>query len=256
MAGLEIHQIPVLSDNYVYLAGDPETGASAAIDPALAEPVLAALERLGWQLTHILNTHHHWDHVGGNLELKRATGCTVVGSRHDAGRIPGIDVAVAEGDEITVGRQTGRVIEVPGHTAGHIAYWFSDSHAVFCGDALFALGCGRLFEDTAEQMWRSLCKLRALPPETRVFCAHEYTQTNAAFALTIDRDNPALRARAERIRALRAAGKPTVPSTIGEERETNPFLRADDPALQRAVGMAGNDAAAVFAEIRRRKDVF
>jgi hydroxyacylglutathione hydrolase len=253
---LEVHQIPVLSDNYVYLARDPETGACAAVDPAVAGPVLDALDRLGWSLTMILNTHHHHDHVGGNLEIKKATGCTIVGNRADARRIPGIDIDVVEGDEIAIGSQKARVIEISGHTVGHIAYWFEEARTLFCGDTLFALGCGRLFEGTAAQMWSSLGKLRALPDDALVYCAHEYTQSNAAFALTVEPGNPALQARAEEIRALRAAGKPTVPSTMAEERATNPFLRADDEGLKRAAGLAGRDDVAVFAEIRRRKDMF
>ena len=253
---LEVHQIPVLSDNYVYVARDPETGVCAAVDPAVAGPVLDTLDRLGWSLTMILNTHHHHDHVGGNLELKKATGCTIVGNRADARRIPGIDIGVGEGDEVAIGSQKARVIEISGHTVGHIAYWFEVARTLFCGDTLFALGCGRLFEGTAAQMWSSLGKLRALPNDALVYCAHEYTQSNAAFALTVEPGNPALQARAEEVRALRAAGRPTVPSTMAEERATNPFLRADDEGLKRAAGLAGRDDVAVFAEIRRRKDVF
>jgi hydroxyacylglutathione hydrolase len=253
---LEVHQIPVLSDNYVYVARDPETGACAAVDPAVAGPVLDALDRLGWSLTMILNTHHHHDHVGGNLELKNATGCTIFGNRADARRIPGIDVGVGEGDEVAIGSQKARVIEISGHTVGHIAYWFEEARTLFCGDTLFALGCGRLFEGTAAQMWSSLGKLRALPNDTLVYCAHEYTQSNAAFALTVEPGNPALQARTEEVRELRAAGRPTVPSTMAEERATNPFLRADDEGLKRAAGLAGRDDVAVFAEIRRRKDMF
>lgn len=256
MPPLQIHQIPVLSDNYVYLIRDPETQATAAVDPSVAGPVLAALERLGWTLTHILSTHHHHDHVGGNLELKRATGCTIVGNRADAKRIPGLDIAVAEGDEVALGSQKARVIEVYGHTVGHIAYWFRDSAALFCGDTLFALGCGRLFEGTAAQMWSSLDKLRDLPDDTRVYCAHEYTLANAAFALEVDPDNGALRLRADRIRALRADNQPTVPSTLAEERATNPFLRADADDLKRAASLPGGDPVDVFAEIRRQKDEF
>lgn len=253
---LEVHQIPVLSDNYVYVARDPETGVCAAVDPAVAGPVLDTLDRLGWPLTMILNTHHHHDHVGGNLELKKATGCTIVGNRADARRIPGIDIGVGEGDEVAIGSQKARVIEISGHTVGHIAYWFEEARTLFCGDTLFALGCGRLFEGTAAQMWSSLGKLRALPNDALVYCAHEYTQSNAAFALTVEPGNPALQARAEEVRALRAAGRPTVPSTMAEERATNPFLRADDEGLKRAAGLAGRDDVAVFAEIRRRKDMF
>lgn len=256
MAILDIHQIPVLNDNYVYLTRDAEADQCACIDPAVAAPVLATLDRLGWRLTHILNTHHHGDHTGGNMEIKRATGCTIVGNRDDAQRIPGLDVAVSEGDTVALGTQTAEVIEVSGHTVGHIAYWFADSRALFCGDTLFALGCGRLFEGTPAQMWRSLGKLRALPGEARVYCAHEYTEANAAFALSVEPDNRALRDRAERVRLLRAEGRPTVPSTMAEERATNPFLRADNDDLKRAAGLAGRDAVSTFAEIRRRKDVF
>lgn len=255
-AQLQVHQIPVLSDNYVYLARDPETGACAAVDPAVAAPVLAAADALGWHITHILNTHHHGDHVGGNREIKAATGCTIVGSAADARRIPGIDRLAREGDTVAIGAQTARVIEVSGHTVGHIAYWFEDSQAVFCGDTLFSLGCGRLFEGTPAQMWASLEKLRALPPETRVYCAHEYTLANARFALTVDPDNPALKTRAAAVDALRARGEPTVPSTIAEECAANPFLRADSLDLQLAAGLAGADAADAFAAIRRRKDAF
>ncbi|MBK8176534.1 MAG: hydroxyacylglutathione hydrolase [Rhodospirillales bacterium] len=255
MASLQVEQIPVLSDNYIYLARDAQTGACAAIDPAVAPPVLAALERLGWQLSHIFNTHHHHDHVGGNLALKRVTGCVIVGNRHDAARIPGIDLAVEEGDEVALGSSRARVLDVSGHTLGHIAYWFADSAAVFCGDTMFSLGCGRLFEGTPAQMWASLLKLRALPDATRAFCAHEYTESNARFACSIDPDNEALLRRAEDVRALRTRGQPTVPSPIAIERATNPFLRADDPGLQAAVGTVG-DAVATFATIRRRKDVF
>jgi hydroxyacylglutathione hydrolase len=256
MSELQIRQIPVLNDNYVYLLHDAAAGATAVVDPAVAGPVLDALAETGWRLTHILNTHHHGDHVGGNRELKDATGATVVGPRADRDRIPLIDVEVGDGDEYRFGSHVARVFDVPGHTRGHIAYWFEDAQALFCGDTMFMLGCGRLFEGTPQQMWRSLLKLRGLPPETRVYCAHEYTQSNARFALTIDPENAALRQRAREIDAARAAGRPTVPATLAEERRTNPFLRADDPGLQRAVGMAGADPVAVFAEIRHRKDVF
>ncbi|MEX0759348.1 MAG: hydroxyacylglutathione hydrolase [Tistlia sp.] len=256
MAELDIHQIPVLSDNYVYLARCRATGMTAVVDPAVAAPVLAEAARLGWTITHILNTHHHGDHVGGNREIMAATGCTVVGPRADRARIPGISVEVDEGDVYRLGECEAKVFFVPGHTSGHIAYWFEESDALFCGDTLFALGCGRLFEGTPEQMWRSLSKLRVLPPETRVFCAHEYTQANARFALSVDAGNSALRSRAAEIDALRAEGRPTVPSTLGSERATNPFLRADDPALAEALGLAGRDPVSVFTEVRHRKDVF
>ena len=256
MPALEIRQIPVLSDNYVYLVHDPAGGATAAVDPAVVEPVVAALDATGWRLSHVLNTHHHMDHVGGNLALKKRYGCIVVGSRADADRIPGLDLAVGEGDEIEVGAARARVFDVPGHTRGHVAYWFAGDRALFCGDTLFALGCGRLFEGTPEQMWESLAKLRALPGDARVYCAHEYTLANARFALSVDPDNEALAERAREVERARAAGRPTVPSTMAEECATNPFLRPDSATLQATLGLVGAEPAAVFAETRRRKDGF
>ncbi|MGE5475599.1 MAG: hydroxyacylglutathione hydrolase [Bacteroidales bacterium] len=257
MTRVVIEQLAVLSDNYVYLLHEPESGATAVVDPAVAAPVLARLAERGWRLTHILNTHHHHDHTGGNLELKRATGAQVVGARRDAVRIPGIDVEVREGDTFLLGHAAAMVFETPGHTDGHIAFWFPDSQALFCGDTLFSLGCGRLFEGSAEQMWDSLLKLRDLPPDTLVHCAHEYTAANGRFARLVERDNAALSARLELVSRLRAANLPTVPTTLADEKAANPFLRADVPAVARAVGMEpGSEPARVFAELRRRKDVF
>ena len=256
MSKLEIHQIPVLSDNYVYLAHEPRSGATAVVDPAVTQEVLAAARAKGWTITHILNTHHHGDHTGGNLEIKKATGCTIVGPKADKGRIPGIDVEVDEGDTYDLGEARAKVFFVPGHTRGHIAFWFEESDALFCGDTLFAMGCGRLFEGTPAQMWTSLQKLRALPDATRVFCAHEYTQSNGRFALSVEPQNARLVARMKEGVAKRERGEPTVPSTLAEEKATNPFLRPDSIDLQATIGMAGGDLVSVFAETRARKDNF
>lgn len=256
MAALKTHQFPCRSDNYGVLIHDPEAGVTAAIDTPETAAVEKALADTGWTLTHILNTHHHGDHTEGNLALKEATGCTIVGPRGEADRIPGIDVAVGEGDVYRFGTHDATVIETPGHTLGHIAYYFAADKVAFVGDTLFALGCGRVFEGTPEQMWASLSKLMALPGDTTVYCGHEYTQANARFAVTVDPDNAALAARAAEIDAKRARGEPTVPTTIAIELETNPFLRAADPAIQAHLGLAGADPAQVFAEIRRRKDSF
>lgn len=253
---IEIIQIPALSDNYIYLVHEPESRATAAIDPAVAEPVLKALDEMGWKLTHILNTHHHYDHVGGNLELKRKTDCTVIGPGRDRERIPGIAVEVGEGDRVSLGHAQTQVLDVPGHTSGHIAYWFAEDDALFCGDTLFGMGCGRLFEGQPRQMWASLEKIRDLPPATRIYCAHEYTRANGRFALTLEPDNLALVARMARVNDLRSRGLPTVPSTLAEELATNPFLRPDNPAIRSTLQMNNADDWQIFAEIRRLKDEF
>src|SRR5262245_15026710 len=253
---LDIVRIPVLNDNYVWLMREPQSGAVGVVDPAVAGPVLAEAANRRWRITQILTTHHHGDHGSGNREIKEATGCTVVGLRRDRARIPGIDVEVDDGDRYRFGEAEADVVFVPGHTSGHIAYAFREQKALFCGDTLFALGCGRLFEGTPQQMWTSLSRLRALPDDVKVYCAHEYTQSNARFAVTVEADNDKLLKRSAAIAAARAKGEATVPSLLGEEKATNPFLRADVPAVQRAVGPPSGDPVAVFAEVRHRKDVF
>lgn len=253
---LEVFQFPCLSDNYGYLIHDPANNLTATIDTPEVGPINQALEDKGWRLTHILNTHHHFDHAGGNLELKEQWGCTIVGSRNDAERIPGIDVQVGDGDTYQFGDYEAQVFDVSGHTIGHIAFYFASEDVLFSGDALFSLGCGRLFEGSPAQMWESLQKLKALPDSTSVYCAHEYTAANAAFALSVEPDNEALKARAAEIKSLRADGQPTVPSNLGVEKATNPFLRPDSKALQAEIGLSGDDLVAVFAETRKRKDSF
>jgi hydroxyacylglutathione hydrolase len=226
MVMLEVVQIPVLTDNYVYLAHCGLTGATAVIDPAVAEPVLAAAAARGWTISQILNTHWHPDHVGGNAAIVDATGAVVTGPADEATKIPEISRAVTGGDTVRVGAATARVIDVAAHTAGHIAYAFEDDAVLFPGDTLFALGCGRLFEGTPTQMHSALGRLMALAPDTKVYCAHEYTQANARFAVTVEPENEALMARVADIDRLRAADVPTVPFTLADEAATNPFVRA------------------------------
>jgi len=249
-----IEVLPALQDNYIYLLHDPDADVTAAVDPGDAAVVADVLERRGWGLSHIFCTHHHPDHTDGVLALKARYGATVVGAKADAERIPGLDLGVSSGSEVPFGTLTAHVIETPGHTSGHIALWFLEADALFSGDTLFALGCGRLFEGTAAQLWASLVILRGLPDETRLYCGHEYTLSNARFALAVEPGNSALARRATSIAASRARGEATIPSTIGLERQTNPFLRADHPAIQDAVGMAGAPPAEVLAELRRRKN--
>lgn len=254
---LNIHIIPALADNYIYLLHEPCSGETAAVDPAEAEPVLQALQQRGLQLNYVFNTHHHGDHVGANIELKQTTGCRIVGASADRARIPGIDIAVSEGDVLKLGDQPLKVLETPGHTLGHVAYYCSESQALFCGDTLFSMGCGRLFEGSAEQLYQSLQKLASLPAATRVYCAHEYTAANGRFALTLEPENPALQRRAAEVAGLRRQGLPTLPSTLADETACNPFLRTDSAAIRRAVvADAQTPAAEVFARIRRLKDEF
>ncbi len=253
---IEIRQFSCLNDNYGFLIRDRESGVVATVDTPDANAINDELEKAEWTLTHILNTHHHWDHAGGNLALKDKWRCEIIGPKGEADRIPGLDRAVGEGDIIVFGQSRAIVHDTPGHTSGHIIYHFTDDQAAFVGDTIFALGCGRLFEGTPDQMWASLSKIAAMPAETKLYCAHEYTQANAAFALTVDPLNEALKARANEINRLRAAGTPTVPTNVEIELATNPFLRAEDEHLQAALGMSGAGAVEVFAETRQRKDNF
>lgn len=226
---LEIARVPVLNDNYVWLVHDPVSAETVVIDPAVAEPVLAAADARGWRITQIWNTHWHADHTGGNAAIKAATGCTITGPAED-GRIPTLDRIVGEGDSTRLGDSAADVIAVPAHTSGHIAYHLPSEGVVFVGDTLFAMGCGRLFEGTPEQMFANLRRLGALPPETAVYCAHEYTQSNGRYAVVAEPENPDIAARMAQVDAARAAGEATVPTTIALERATNPFMRARDAA--------------------------
>jgi hydroxyacylglutathione hydrolase len=245
-----------LKDNFGVLLHDPATGATAAIDAPEAAPVEAALKAAGWRLTDILVTHHHHDHTGGIEELKARHRCRVVAPDAEADGIPEVDETVREADRVVVGALQARVIETPGHTAGHISYVFPEEKLAFVGDTLFSIGCGRVIEGTAEMLWQSLLKLRALPDDTRVYCGHEYTAANIRFAKTIEPGNAPLIAREAEVARLSAARKPTVPSTMGEEKAANPFLRADRPEVAASVGLADSPAWKVFAEIRERKNRF
>ncbi len=252
---IEIHQFPCLNDNYGYLVHDRDSGQTIAIDTPDAAVYLAEAEKMGWQISEIWNTHWHPDHAGGNLKIKEATGCRIIGPAGEADKIPGIDRRVKGGDLVELGRTHASVIDVPGHTLGHIAFHLPDQEIAFVGDAVFALGCGRVFEGTMEMMWDSLKRIKKLPKKTRLYCAHEYTASNARFAVTIEPENKALKEYVAWVEKRRAEGQPTVPALLERELETNPFLRADLPEMQLAMGHAGN-AAATFGEIRGRKDRF
>lgn len=256
MTTLQIEQFSCRSDNFGILIHDTATGATASIDAPEENPILDVLEQRGWQLTHILVTHHHHDHVEANLALKKKFGAKIFGPRDEADKIPGLDEAVGGGDRFKFQEFDVEVIATPGHTLGHISYYFPGAETAFTADTLFALGCGRIFEGTPAQMHQSLQKLAALPDNTVVYCGHEYTEANAKFALTIDPGNQQLVQRATDIYGLRASGKPTLPTTIGLEKVTNPFLRTDDPQIRQLLGMDNESDEAVFTEIRRRKDRF
>jgi hydroxyacylglutathione hydrolase len=254
MAALEIELVPCLKDNYAYLVHDSDQSLTAVVDPSEPDPVRKALAARGRKLSHILNTHHHFDHTGGNIPLKEAFGATVVGPAKDRDRIPGIDVGVDEGTNWMFGTRDVRVLEIPAHTRAHIAFVVDD--AAFTGDTLFAMGCGRLFEGTPAMMWASLSKLMRLSDATRIFCGHEYTLNNGRFALTLEPQNADLAARMREVEAARARNVPTIPTTLGLEKKTNPFLRPDSTAIRRALNLGEADDVSVFAEMRKRKDSF
>jgi hydroxyacylglutathione hydrolase len=252
----EVHLFKCLKDNYGVLLHDPESGETAAIDAPEAAPVDAALRENKWRLTDILITHHHNDHTAGIEPLKKTYGCRVVAPRREAKRIPGVDITVKDGDVVSVGNTVGRVIETPGHTTGHVSYWFKAEKLVFVGDTLFSIGCGRLLEGNPQMMWESLLKLRNLPLDTQIYCGHEYTAANVHFALTLEPQNPALRNRAEEVLRLCDAHKPTIPTTIAAEKAANPFLRADVPSFAAAIGLPDAQPVEIFATVRARKDRF
>jgi hydroxyacylglutathione hydrolase len=250
----EVRLFTCLADNFGYLIHDPATKATASIDAPEAGPIIKALEREGWNLTDILVTHHHHDHVGGIVELKQKYNCRVVAPHDKKVSIANADQRVANGDVVKVGGLLARVLETPGHTLDHISYVFDSEKTVFAADTLFSIGCGRVFEGNYPMMWESLLKLRALPDDFKLYCGHEYTASNVKFALTVDPNNPALKARAEEVTKLRAANQPTVPTLMGEEKKANVFLRADEPSVAANLHMKGARAAEVFGELRERKN--
>jgi hydroxyacylglutathione hydrolase len=256
MKPLEIEVFSCRSDNFGVLLHDPETGLTASIDAPEEQPILDAAKRRSWTISHIFTTHHHQDHVDANLVLKQRFGCEITGPVTEAIAIPGLDRSFGDGDTFTFGKHRVEVIETPGHTAGHICYYLPDDKLLFAADTLFALGCGRLFERSAADMWHSFQKLSALPDDTSVYFGHEYTLANARFALTVDPENQALHTRAREITALREAGKFTIPTSIGLEKQTNPYFRVNDAALRQHLNMQDATDAEVFAEIRTRKDHF
>lgn len=254
---MKIIIIPARSDNYIYLAHDTASGQTAVVDPAEAEPVLAVLQQNNWQLHTIFNTHHHDDHIHGNFVLKQQTGAKIVAARADQYRIPDIDIAVKHGDSIQLGSTNWQIIATPGHTLNHIVFYSADKQILFTGDTLFSLGCGRLFEGSAEQMWQSLQLLKKLPLNTQVYCAHEYTLANARFALSVEADNQDLIARINTIKALRDQNLATLPTTIEQELATNPFFRENSLRIRKTLGLNTDEPdVKVFARIRQLKDQF
>jgi hydroxyacylglutathione hydrolase len=250
----DIRVFTCLTDNFGYLVHDSESGATASIDAPEAGPIIRALEAEGWKLTDILITHHHGDHVGGVAELKQRYGCRVVAPHDKTSKIADVDQRVANADVVKIGNLLARVVETPGHTLDHISYVFDSDKALFAADTLFSIGCGRVFEGNHPMMWDSLLKLRALPDDFALYCGHEYTASNVRFALSVDPDNAALKARAGEVTRLRADNKPTIPVLLGEEKKANVFLRADDPLIAAQLHMKGASAAEVFGELRERKN--
>lgn len=254
---MDIELIPALSDNYIHLIRDPRSNEVAAIDPADENPVIDFLEAKGWGLSQIWNTHHHLDHVGGSDALcDRYEDVIVVAPSSDRRRFPRSDKGVGEGEAISLGNHEAKVLSIPGHTRDHIAYWFETEKALFCGDTLFSIGCGRVFCGSHESLYQSLLKIRELPDDTQVYCAHEYTQSNCEFALSVDPKNEDLQRKCEEVASTRAKGIATVPSTLGQEKKCNPFLRADDPGMAERLGLAGRSGLEVFRKLRDVKDRF
>ena len=253
---VEIVTVPCRSDNYAYLVRDQTSGQTALVDAPAVEPIVEALEARDWGLDQIWVTHHHGDHTEGVEDLRGRYGAEVVGHVKDRARLPKLDRELSEGETVALGQTTARVIDVSGHTVGHIAFVLDDDKVAFSADSLMALGCGRVFEGTHAMMWESLAKFLTMPDDMRVYSGHNYGQANGRFALSVEPENAALKDRIERIKAADQSGEPIVPSTIAEEKATNPFLRATEPGVKEAVGLAGADDASVFAEVRRRKDAF
>ena len=256
MANLDVHQFICREDNYGVLVHDHPTGTTISIDAPDADAIVAQLKKRGWQLTHILTTHHHADHVAGNLELEQAFGCRIIGPESEKDKIPGIGKTVRGGDVFQIAQRNMRVYDCPGHTAGHIAYHFEDDYLLFAADTLFAMGCGRVFEGTMDEMYKSVNQFSGLQPMTSVYCGHEYTEANAKFALSVEPDNRALQMRTTEVKNLRAQGKMTCPTTIGDELKTNPYLRCDSPEIRKNLDMQNATDAQVFAELRTRKNNF
>ena len=253
---IEIIQIPALQDNYIYFLIDKESSLTACVDPSKADPVIDLLKKKNLNLDFILNTHHHYDHVGGNLELKEKTQCRIIGAEIDKERIPGIDICLKDMEKFYFGSSEFITIETPGHTVGHICFYFHNDNILFSGDTLFALGCGRLFEGTPKQMWRSLKIIKSLPNKTLIYCGHEYTESNSNFAISLLPDDQDLEKKKEKIQNLRQKGRPTIPTTIGEEKKFNPFLKVDDRSFLEKINLADMEESSAFEKIRKLKDNF